>query len=104
MVFLNKNNYSKILMGNFKMLWVYDKKDDPGFARDYFSVILRNIPGDFNAEDVKLNLEEEFCRTNILHLEKPMYIKGKYCSIIVLESLEDCEYLLENLNNINFFE
>ena len=37
-------------------------------------------------------------------VEKPMYIKGKYCSIAVLESLEDCEYLLENLNNINFFE
>jgi len=63
----------------------------------WYAVVLRNLDGNCNTEKVK-----EFCgmiTKGVLYCTKPEKVLDSYCTIVVLEDLDDAEKLCIYVNN-----
>ena len=91
-----KKNPSKNSNGDLlEVQWGYDLLDlkDSG----WFGVVLRNVPPKCTEENVKNQCSKQ--GEVVLYALTPTQIKNQFCSIVVMETLEDAEKLCLNLNH-----
>jgi hypothetical protein len=78
-----------------KVDWAFDKTD----LKDskWYAVILRNVPPLCNVDVIRnqCSLRGE----KVLYVVSPVLIKSQYCSIVVMDDINDCEKICFALNN-----
>jgi hypothetical protein len=79
---------------NPKVNWAYDKLDLKNSG--WYGVILRNVPPKCTSENIQNQCSARGERVS--YAIKPHQIRNQFCSIVVLENLEDAEKLCISLN------
>eukprot|EP01017_Pseudomicrothorax_dubius_P031469 TRINITY_DN4023_c0_g1_i7.p1 TRINITY_DN4023_c0_g1~~TRINITY_DN4023_c0_g1_i7.p1 ORF type:complete len:331 (-),score=52.06 TRINITY_DN4023_c0_g1_i7:63-1055(-) len=94
------------LGSGYDLFWVTDNSSTAMQEKDYYSIILRNIPPDTEKSDLlllcssTLNEDQESNRyrlpmmNRVVHVEEPCLVLAQYCSLLVLTSREDAELSL----------
>ena len=85
-----KNSRGELIEVN----WAYDKLDLKNSG--WYGVILRNVPPKCTSENIQNQCAAR--GEKVLYAIKPLQIRSQFCSIVVLENLEDAEKLCMSLN------